>query len=68
MSLKLDTTLRVRTTEELKKRVERVADIRGCDSSDVVREAILLKMNEEEERLNLPEISTRRSKKQGAVK
>lgn len=53
---KLTELFRVRASGRLKHRVQRVARQRGCDESDVVREAIMRRVEEEEQRLGLPEM------------
>lgn len=50
---KLTKLIRVRAGEALKRRVKRVAERRGCDEADVVREAVIRRVEEEEERLGL---------------
>lgn len=48
-----DDVIRVRVQKELKERLNRVAEARGCDAADVTREALIEKVNADEKRLNL---------------
>ena len=52
---KMDEILRVRCTTRLKNRVTGLAALRGCDDADVVREAVLIHLDEEEKRRGVAE-------------
>jgi predicted transcriptional regulator len=56
----LDAMIRFRVDEDLKKRVERLATFRGCDASDIGREAVLSFLRTEESRLGLVEEGAQR--------
>lgn len=51
---KLTDILRFRADRRIRKRVEAVATKRGCDPSDVLREATMTFIEGEEKRLGLP--------------
>lgn len=50
-----NTLIRVRTDDQLRSRLKRIARRRGCDESDVVREALIGFATTEEDRLGMLE-------------
>lgn len=51
----MNETIRVRSTTDLKERIDRIAERRGCDASDVIREALLRFAESTEQALGITE-------------